>query len=72
MYKTSNKTDENFEKITVDIDGLQFMLSCGKNTAALIGEKAGAVVRFGKRKLYIVQKIKDYLNEFESGAIIEV
>ena len=46
---------ENFEKILVDIEGLMSMLSCGKVTANLIGDKSGAVVRFGKRKLFRVQ-----------------
>ena len=61
MFKTNVK--ENDTKITVDINGLQNMLSVGKNTAYKIGEEAGAVVRLGKRKLYIVSKIEDYINQ---------
>ena len=38
------------------------MLSLGRNSADEIGEKAGAVVRIGKRKLYSVQKIEEYIN----------
>lgn len=60
MYKTNVK--ENNKKITVDIIGLQNMLSVGKNTANKIGEEAGAVVRLGKRKIYIVSKIEAYIN----------
>jgi len=71
MYKTSNK-NEYFEKITVDIEGLMFMLTCGKSTAFKIGEKSGALVKIGKRRLYRVQMIKDYLNSFDKGANIEV
>ena len=60
MYKTKAfKTDE---KITVDINGLQEMLSIGKNTAAQIGRDAGAVVEIGKRRLYNVEKIKRYID----------
>ena len=61
MHKTNVK--ENSTKITVDINGLQNMLSVGKNTAYKIGDEAGAVVRLGKRKLYIVSKIEDYINK---------
>lgn len=60
MHKTNVK--ENDTKITVDIKGLQNMLSVGKSTADKIGEEAGAVVRLGKRKLYIVSKIAGYIN----------
>lgn len=60
MYKTKAfKTDE---KITVDINGLQEMLSIGKNTATQIGRDAGAVVEIGKRRLYNVEKIKRYID----------
>ena len=60
MYKTTVLDCDN--KITVDITGLQAMLSIGKNTAAALGEEAGAVVRIGRRKLYNVQKIQQYIN----------
>lgn len=60
MHKTNVK--ENDAKITVDINGLQNMLSVGKNTAYKIGEEAGAVVRLGKRKLYIVSKVESYIS----------
>lgn len=61
MHKTNEvKTDK---KILVDINGLQAMLSIGKNTASGIGEKAGAVVRIGTRKLYNVKKIEEYIEQ---------
>lgn len=60
-----NKTNviESNNKIAVDINGLQGMLSVGKNTAADIGEKAGAVIRIGRRKLYNVKKIEAYVQQ---------
>ena len=61
MHKTNTIETEN--KITVDINGLQAMLSIGRNTAAEIGEKAGAVIRIGRRKLYNVSKIEAYMNK---------
>lgn len=61
MYKTNNT--ETDIKITVDINGLQSMLSVGKTTAAEIGEKAGAIVRIGRRKLYNVRKVQEYIDK---------
>lgn len=60
MRKTSVIECDN--KITVDIIGLQGMLSLGKTTSNQIGEEAGAVIRIGKRKLYNVEKVKAYMN----------
>ena len=66
MHKTTAiKTDR---RITVDINGLQTMLSVGKNTAAAIGEQAGAVIHVGRRKLFNVAKVEHYVNTLaESG-----
>lgn len=60
MRKTNNIDCDN--KITVDINGLQALLSLGRASADDIGEKAGAVIRVGRRKLYNVDKVKNYLN----------
>ena len=60
MKKTKVNSCDN--KIMVDINSLQEMLSCGKFTASQIGERAGAVLRFGRRKLYNVEKINEYIN----------
>ena len=54
---------ENANTLTVDITALQGMLSVGKNTADDIGEKAGAVIRIGRRKLYNVKKVEAYLEQ---------
>lgn len=60
MRKTNVTETEN--KITVDINGLQAMLSCGKGTAAKIGEESKAIIRIGKRTLYNVRKIEAYID----------
>ncbi|MCQ2387934.1 MAG: hypothetical protein MJ066_05790 [Clostridia bacterium] len=65
MRKTT--TTENDYKIAVDINGLQSMLSVGKNTASEVGEKAGAVIRLGKRKLYNVKRVEMYLDSITEG-----
>lgn len=52
---------ESVKQITVDIDGLAAMLSCGKATARKIGEEACAKITIGRRVLYSVDKVKQYL-----------
>ena len=61
MNKRNVTETEN--KIAVDINELQIMLSVGRNTAIDIGEKAGAVIRIGRRKLYNVKKIESYMDQ---------
>ncbi len=51
------------ERITVDIKELTEMLSVGRNTALAIAESAGAGIKFGRRKLYSVERIKAYMDE---------
>lgn len=51
------------EKITVDIDSLSAMLSCGHATARKIGEQAEARICIGKRVLYSVDRVKKYIKD---------
>ena len=67
MKKTKNIECDN--KIAVDINGLQAMLSVGRSTADQIGENAAAVIRVGRRKLYNVSKVQSYMNSLTGGAI---
>ena len=60
MYKTSSIKTDN--KIMVDINELQGMLSIGRHTAKKMAEEAGAVVRIGRRKLYNIEKVKIYID----------
>ena len=66
MRKTNNT--ETDHKITVDINGLQAMLSIGRITADEIGKEAGAVVRIGRRKLYNVAKVQAYIDCITEGS----
>ena len=59
MHKTLFR--ETNQQITVDIEKLSAMLSCGRATARKIGEQAGARICVGRRVLYSVEKIKCYL-----------
>ncbi len=55
-----NKSNDN-QKLTVDLVELQGILSLGRQNSAEIGKKAGAVIRVGKRVLYYLPKIQEYL-----------
>lgn len=63
MYKTKIRATE--QPITVNIEGLEAMLSCGCATARKIGEQAGAKIVIGRRVLYSVEKVKKYLSSLE-------
>lgn len=60
MNKTGNRRTEH--PLTVDIETLSAMLSCGHATAIKIGEQAGAKVVIGRRVLYSVDRVKKYLD----------
>lgn len=53
---------ESAYKLYVDINELMTILSVGKNTALKIAENSRAAVKFGKRKLYSIDKIKTYMS----------
>ena len=59
MNKTKIRATE--QPIAVDIEGLTAMLSCGRATARKIGEQAGAKIVIGRRVLYSIEKVKNYL-----------
>lgn len=60
MNKTKIRQTEHL--LTVDLETLAAMLSCGQSTAKKIGEQARARVVIGRRVLYSVDKIKKYLD----------
>ena len=60
MNKTGNRRTEDL--LTVDIENLSAMLSCGHATARKIGEQAGAKVVIGRRVLYSVDRVRKYLD----------
>ena len=65
MRKTT--TTPVTERITVDVDQLQKMLSIGRANAYKIGEDAGAIIRIGRRKLFNVRKIQEYMDSLSEG-----
>lgn len=48
-------------KLSVTASTLAGMLDCGEFTARKLGDKAGARIKVGKRVLYSVDKIAEYL-----------
>lgn len=60
MNKTKSRQVET--PLTVDIDKLSALLSCGHATAKKIAEQAGAKIVIGKRVLYSVEKIRRYID----------
>ena len=64
MRETKNRVTEN--RIAVDIEGLSAMLSCGNATAKKTGEDAHARITIGRRVLYSVHKVEEYLNNIST------
>ena len=59
MNKRKNNMD--CKKLTVDVNELAQMCSVGIATARKIGEDAGAVIHLGRRIVYSVKKVEDFL-----------
>ncbi len=56
------------EPILVSSDRLQeYMPGCGKGTAVKIGIEAGARVKIGRRVLWNLPIIREYLNSISKG-----
>ena len=49
-------------KQAVDTAELQSLLSCGRKTAVEIGDNAGAKIKIGRRVLWNVSKVQQYLD----------
>lgn len=60
MNKTKIRETEKY--ITVDIERLSALLSCGKATARKIGEQSGAKIVIGRRVLYSIDKVRHYID----------
>lgn len=65
MNKTKKRETER--PLTVDIETLAAMLTCGHATARKIGKEAKARITIGRRVLYSVEKVKKYLELLEEN-----
>jgi len=57
--KLSNESMK--QRLTVDLNGLTELLSCGQVTARKIADDAQAKITIGHRTLYDVRKVEEYL-----------
>ncbi|MDE7433267.1 MAG: hypothetical protein K2N34_15325 [Lachnospiraceae bacterium] len=62
MNRTATRQQPG-KPLTVDINGLAGLLSCGHATARKIGEQAEARICIGRRVLYSVEKVQKYIND---------
>lgn len=62
MNKTIKNDVQLSERISSNTKTLAEILDCGRATAVKIGEAAGAKIQIGKRVLWNVKKIQDYLD----------
>lgn len=60
MKKTLNRNSEKF--LTVNAETLAGMLDCGRATAVKVGTDAGAKIQIGRRTLYKVSIVNEYLD----------
>lgn len=63
MLKTLNQDLPVDKRISTSGEGLAQMLGCGKATAVKIGTDAGARFQIGRRVLFNVQKVREYLDK---------
>lgn len=54
---------ETSSRVTVSTENLAKMIDCGRATAVKIGTAAGARVQIGKRVLFKMDKVEEYLNK---------
>ena len=69
MRKTNCKSA--VKPILVNSQGLQDLCQCGRPTAIEIANNARAVVRFGRRVLFNVNKIQEYIDSI-SGTNLDI
>lgn len=55
--------NESSPVLTVDTTALQKMLSCGRYTAVRIGTLANARIQIGRRLLWNIKQIQQYLDD---------
>ncbi len=62
MRKTNTEPLEFNDRLAVDSFGLAQALGCGKPMAIRIGSQARARVQVGKRVLWNINKVQNYLD----------
>ncbi len=68
MYSTAKSANVSiYSKLALTTDELMGALSCGRKTAVKIGEEAESRISIGKRVLWNVTKIQEYLNSISTN-----
>ena len=62
MNKTTSNVIQLSDRLTANTETLAECLDCGRATAVKIGEAAGARITIGKRVLWNVHKVQEYLD----------
>ena len=62
MIRTLERDKDVKNNLTVNADTLAGMLDCGRATAVKIGVDAGAKIQIGRRTLYKVSIVENYLD----------
>ena len=65
MRKTKVEATNN--NIAVDLRTLQNMTCLGRQSCEKIAKEAGAIRKIGRRRLFLVDKIRIYLENAEGG-----
>ena len=68
MRKTNRETSS--QRLAVDTPELQVMLGCGRTTAVKIGTEARARIQIGKRLLWNVSKIQEYMDKLSGEVVV--
>lgn len=63
MQKTAESSLDITQKLLLNTQDLQELLSCGYSSAVKLGMNAQARVKIGKRVLWNRQRIEAYLND---------
>ena len=71
MNSRNRSTDIALAKYT-DVEGLQQLLSLGRNTCLIIGKDSGALRKVGRRSLYCVDTVVNYIESCGSNEKMEV
>ena len=68
MRKTSDSNNMILSgRLAVNTKELQSILCCGRDTAIRIGLEAKGKISIGKRVLWNVEKVQEYLNNISEG-----
>lgn len=63
MNKTEIRIVDTDKRVTVNTETLAGLFDCGRATAVKIGDAAGARITFGRRVLWNMDKVREYLAE---------